>query len=82
MQEPQHFIRIRHSSNPGVPARVRKPIAEAREHEDDDQDGVGRVHGDDDVRYEVAYGRYDGDATLSEAQMDGVVEERGCGVAY
>lgn len=81
MQKPQHLIWIRHIANPRIPRRVREAIAEAREHEDDDEHGVRRVHGDDDVGDEVAGGRDDGDAALAEAQVDGVVEEGGGGVA-
>lgn len=40
------------------------------------------MHGDDDVGDEVAARGDDGDATLPELEMDGIVEERGGGVAY
>ena len=81
MQKPQYLIRVRHVAHPGVPRRVREPITEARDHEDDDEHGVGRVNGDDDVGDQVADGGKDADAALSEFQVNCVVHEGAGGVA-
>jgi hypothetical protein len=67
MQKPQNLIRIRHIAHPRIPRRIFQPIAEPGQHEDDDEDGVRGVHGDDDVRDEVASWRDEGDAALAEA---------------
>lgn len=64
-----------------VPRRVGDAVAEAGERERDDEDRVRRVHGDDDVRDQVAGRRQGGDAPPPEALVDRVVQERGRRVA-
>jgi len=56
MQEPEHLIRVRHIADPRIPCRVFQTVSETGGHEDDDEDGVRGVAGDDDVGDELADG--------------------------
>lgn len=75
VQESKNFVWVRHVAHPGVPSCVGEAVAEPSNHEDDHEDGVRRMHGDDDVRNKVAGGGEDADAALTEFEVDGVVEE-------
>lgn len=37
-----------------IPRSISESITESRDHKDDNEDGVGRMHGDDNVGEEVA----------------------------
>lgn len=73
MQQAQHLVRIRHVADPGIPPRIRKPVAEPGEDETHHENGVRRVEAVDDVRDDVARWGDDGHAAPAEAQVDVVV---------
>lgn len=81
MQDPEHFVRVRHDADPRVPRRVLEPVAEAGEDVDDEQHREGRVQARDDVGGEVAQAGHEGDAALPEVVVDPVVQERGSRVS-
>jgi hypothetical protein len=56
VQEAEYLVGIGHVADPGIPGCVCEPVAEPGDREDDDEDGVRRVHGNDDVGDEVADG--------------------------
>ena len=81
VQDAEDLVGVGHGADPRVPGRVLDAVAEAGEDKHDDEHGVWRVVGDDDVGEEVADGTEDGDAALAEFHVDGVVEQRGQVVA-
>lgn len=81
MQNPQNLIRIRKSTDPRIPAAVFQAIPETANDGHDDDDGPGWVEGDYEVADYFAEGGYEGDASLAEAEVEGVVEEGGGCVA-
>jgi hypothetical protein len=49
VQEAQYFIRVRHVAEPCIPCCVGEAVAEPSHHENNNEDGVGRVHCDYDI---------------------------------
>lgn len=76
MEHAEELVGVVQVPDERVPGRVGDAVAEAGERERDDEDRVRRVHGDDDVRHDVAGRRQHGDAPPPEARVDDVVQER------
>lgn len=81
MQEPQQLIRIRHIPKIRVPSCILEAVGETSNHEDEDEHRVGWVQRDPDICGNVAGGPDDGDATLAEVDVDGIIQKGGEEVA-
>lgn len=81
MQEPLDGIGLVHDADPSTEAGVREAVAEAANHVDDDENGPGRVDGQDDVGDDVAQRRHDCDTALAEFHVDAGVCKGSDGVA-
>lgn len=77
MQKTQHFIRVRHVSNPGIPSSVLKPVSKPRKYEYNRNDRIRGMITCDNISYCLACRSNDSDAHLAKAHVDFVVEE-GC----
>ena len=82
MQQAQHLVRIRHVADPGIPPRIRKPVAEPGESVGDHEDWIRRVLRDDQIRQGVAEAAEESEPALSDSFVQHVVQCRGEYVAY
>jgi hypothetical protein len=81
LQKARDFIRVGHIPDPSAPCSIQESISEAYEHEDDDEDRIGRVRGHDNIGDEVASGTDDCDSALAELDVHEVIYHRGKAVA-
>ena len=81
VQDAEDLVGVLHRADHGVPGGVFETHPEPGQHVCEHQDGVGRVHGDDDVGDQAGSRADEGDAAGAVARVHGVVEHCGGEVA-
>lgn len=81
MEESQHLVRMCQIADMCIPACIQQAIAKSSQNDDEDKHRVGRVKSDDDVGDEVTSWSDQRYSSLSEVDMDEIVQGSACDVA-
>lgn len=82
MHKSKQLTRLGQISHPSIPRRISHAIGEPSKHEGEDKGDVGRVSCNDTVREDMAASAKHGDASLSDFEVQPVVDDCGDDVAY
>lgn len=75
MQKAQEFICIGQVCNPCIPGRVGESVAQASEHEGNDQNGVWWVDCIHDIGQKMAGGAQGRNTALAEVHVNSIIEK-------